>query len=221
MTLQKTTKNILLAAAFALLAATSAQASITIDYSTGGATISGLGNDSITLNALSGGSVTLNPNSFPVLGPLGSFTWDAVSSTPGFVSTPVTFTITVPAASQTLSLSQTFTLQSSVPIPHTGGAELQTLFISLGSTMNFTWSSGGSDFNLAVTPLAEFYGPVVATPPDPQYPGEIFGGFQLTSTPAPPDPSAVPEPSTYLAGALLLVPFGLSALRALNKKRTA
>jgi hypothetical protein len=34
-------------------------------------------------------------------------------------------------------------------------------------------------------------------------------------------PSAVPEPSTYVAGALLLFPFGLSALRALNKKRIA
>lgn len=31
-------------------------------------------------------------------------------------------------------------------------------------------------------------------------------------------PAPVPEPSTWLAGALLLVPFGVSALRSMRKK---
>jgi hypothetical protein len=39
----------------------------------------------------------------------------------------------------------------------------------------------------------------------------------LGGIPAP----AVPEPSTYIAGALLLLPFGFSFLRALRKNRTA
>jgi hypothetical protein len=33
--------------------------------------------------------------------------------------------------------------------------------------------------------------------------------------------SAVPEPTTMVAGALLLLPFGASALRILRKKRAA
>ena len=31
--------------------------------------------------------------------------------------------------------------------------------------------------------------------------------------------TAVPEPSTYIAGALLLLPFGVSALRSLRRKQ--
>jgi hypothetical protein len=31
--------------------------------------------------------------------------------------------------------------------------------------------------------------------------------------------SAIPEPSTWLAGALLLVPLGVSAVRAISKKK--
>jgi hypothetical protein len=34
-------------------------------------------------------------------------------------------------------------------------------------------------------------------------------------------PSAVPEPSTIIAGALLLLPFGISSLRMLRKSRAA
>jgi hypothetical protein len=34
------------------------------------------------------------------------------------------------------------------------------------------------------------------------------------------DPPVVPEPSTWLAGALLLLPFGLGALRTIRKSRT-
>ena len=34
-------------------------------------------------------------------------------------------------------------------------------------------------------------------------------------------PAAVPEPSTYIAGALLLLPFGASTVRHFRKKRTA
>ena len=34
-----------------------------------------------------------------------------------------------------------------------------------------------------------------------------------------PPPPVVPEPSTYIAGVLLLLPFGVSALRSLRRKQ--
>jgi hypothetical protein len=36
----------------------------------------------------------------------------------------------------------------------------------------------------------------------------------------PPGPPAVPEPATWLAGALVLVPSGMSTLRVLRQKRS-
>lgn len=47
------------------------------------------------------------------------------------------------------------------------------------------------------------------------YPTGIFGpNFQFSATP-------VPEPTTMVAGAMLLLPFGMSTLRMLRKSRTA
>jgi hypothetical protein len=43
---------------------------------------------------------------------------------------------------------------------------------------------------------------------------------QIETLPAMALPVAVPEPSTYLAGALLLIPFGISSLRKLRAVMT-
>ena len=37
--------------------------------------------------------------------------------------------------------------------------------------------------------------------------------------PTPPPPSAVPEPSTYIAGALMLVPFATSAVQKMRARK--
>jgi len=46
-------------------------------------------------------------------------------------------------------------------------------------------------------------------------------GTSLTFEPNVPDPRSVPEPSTVIAGALLLLPFGASTLRMMRKRQAA
>ena len=50
-------------------------------------------------------------------------------------------------------------------------------------------------------------------------PGFLCGGvdYHINST----CDTAVPEPSTYVAGALLLLPFGMSTIRSLRKNKAA
>jgi choice-of-anchor C domain-containing protein len=46
--------------------------------------------------------------------------------------------------------------------------------------------------------------------------GAVIGGVSLTAV-----PQAIPEPTTIVAGALMLLPFGIGAFRSLRKERTA
>jgi hypothetical protein len=76
-----------------------------------------------------------------------------------------------------------------------------------GSSGNATWGGGSSYQQLP-------YGGGYAEQANGDY---IHGrAVTLTITPAP-----VPEPTTMIAGALLLLPFGASTLRMLRKSRTA
>jgi hypothetical protein len=53
--------------------------------------------------------------------------------------------------------------------------------------------------------------------------GATADSFNLNvgTPPAPPSVGAVPEPSTFLAGAVLMLPLGVSALRMLRRKQVA
>jgi len=48
----------------------------------------------------------------------------------------------------------------------------------------------------------------------------VSWGLDITPTPTTPPIFSVPEPTTIIAGALLLLPFGASTMRILRKKRT-
>jgi hypothetical protein len=52
-------------------------------------------------------------------------------------------------------------------------------------------------------------------------PSSPYGHFMGVDVTVDFTPSAVPEPSTYLAGALLLLPFGSSAIRLLRKNKVS
>ena len=82
------------------------------------------------------------------------------------------------------------------------------LSLSAGSTISFTL--GG--YQIDVTPLA--LGPTGAGDLGLQPPMTVMAEFNVT-------PTAVPEPATMVSGALLLLPFGASALRMLRKKVAA
>jgi hypothetical protein len=76
----------------------------------------------------------------------------------------------------------------------------------------------------AVVVMAEA---VVPGSEDPNYHGGNYTIYIAPQDPSSPFhntyniESVVPEPSTYLAGALLLVPFGMSTLRVIRKRPTA
>jgi len=94
-----------------------------------------------------------------------------------------------------------------------GGTDYALEFQGTGSTdIPFTTESGLPTVTSSVTPDAALVGfsPVGSPPPV----SSIEMGFEVDFTP-------VPEPSTYIAGALLLLPFGMSAFRSFRKSRAA
>ena len=74
--------------------------------------------------------------------------------------------------------------------------------------MVFTFASG----TVTVTPWAS---PITAEPAV-DYIASFFVGREFNTEFTP-----VPEPTTIVAGAMLLLPFGMSTLRMLRKSRTA
>ncbi len=80
------------------------------------------------------------------------------------------------------------------------GTKTDHLVVYWGDTYTFDLGA----YTLTVLPLPlELSGPTPGV-----YSGEVDASFLLTP---------VPEPSTYLAGALLAIPFGVSAVRRFRK----
>lgn len=132
-------------------------------------------------------------------------------------------TIVVPAGNYLL----TFDLSgdsTGLPITKTiqvsfGGATKDFSFTTTGSNGNMNWALESWDIYLptggsTVLSFADVSGPSGNSPGDPYY-GAALDNVSLT------DPPAVPESGTLLAGALLLFPVGLSAVRILRNRRAA
>jgi hypothetical protein len=135
-------------------------------------------------------------------------------NTPGYGSVDLTLsglTLSVDAGTGTyndlLAGASTVRLQDAAV-----GANGPTIFVfTLNTPGNTSGTFSGSD-TLTAGQLTDLQnGKLYVNITDPVFPsGEIRGQLEA---------AAVPEPSTYLAGALLLVPFGLSSLRKLHPAR--
>lgn len=92
-----------------------------------------------------------------------------------------------------------------------GGTDYALEFQGTGS-MDIPFTTAGSlpTVMSSVTPDASLVGFGIVSSPPPYSGYEM--GFEVDFTP-------VPEPSTYVAGALLLLPLGVSALRILRKRQ--
>jgi hypothetical protein len=192
---KKTMKKIQMAImAVALVIAAQAQASFfDITFTDGG-------------NNVGNGVLTATDN--------GNGTWNV---------TAASFTVTAGAASGNYSLvpnpnapnpvnsgtyaNMYYTYDNQATYPGTPYLNANGLLLSSGGatpSILGIWGNSSTDY--------EFAGTVY---PYPNYPGtvDVHGIVTLT-------PSAVPEPTTMIAGALLLLPFGASTLRML-RRRTA
>lgn len=211
----KTIKGLITCAA--LLAALNANA--TISYKVGGTSIN-LGQgwfgayDTVTLAANNSGSLDFTSGN-TVHALLNTATWDvnplAVTDTSG---NTLTRSIDI-----SLATSQNISQSASLNVNYFLG-ESQTLMIESSDPVYFNWTDGGIDYTLTVIAEAlSLKDPHAVLCPN-TWAGDIIGTFTLTSQVNPNTPgTAVPEPSTVVAGALLLLPFGVSTVRMLRKSR--
>lgn len=161
--------------------------------------------------SVGGGSVDLGPSSFSANIPLNSVTPTVVNLS------PVTWTEGskngTGSASQSLTISSTSpnlmptskTLSENLAVTSLFGS-VHLLAVS-AAPLVYSWIVGAVDYQLTVIPLGAFLTGSGMTP----LTADVF----FTST------SAVPEPTTVIAGAFLLLPFGASTVRLLRKSRTA
>ncbi len=83
---------------------------------------------------------------------------------------------------------------------------------------------GGIDLGFNPAPTSPVVSTATYTGPTGNFPfelvyGECCGGPAVLQVDLPFDNVVVPEPSTYLAGVLLLLPFGVSAVRSLRRNK--
>jgi hypothetical protein len=93
-------------------------------------------------------------------------------------------------------------------------AVLSLALLSVGSSYASIDCSGGSTTTTGCTTYCTTYPTVDCT----------YTSSSCSNNTPPPTPnsqSAVPEPSTIVAGALLLLPFGISTVRILRKDKNA
>ncbi len=199
-----------LAALAGMLAVSSARADINIGYSVDGTAKEWLaGFDYVQLIANNNAAVTVPDNGSAVAKLndlkwyLTQFAWDGSGN--------LSRTIGINLAAGTQVLSQDMT----VDVNYRSEGEMQVLEIGASSPVQFQWNDGGGNHVLTVTAL-----PLTLRHPISYFDcsgetvwGEVNGTFSLATTP-------VPEPTTLLAGALLLLPFGVNTIRALRKKHT-
>ena len=194
-----------------VLSASSARASITIDYNA-----AAWGPQNYVLNpaypgdtvgmAAYGGSGLFLPDNTTVMGQINTLDFTVNYSDDGSYGSVATdnftasrlLTITAPAlGGQTISQLGVLNVT----------ANYDEVNIDNGAPIVFTFAGVGT---VTVTPLAMQTGPVGSLGTTTY---DVNANFLFT-------PTAVPEPTTMVAGALLLLPFGASTLRIL-RKRTA
>jgi hypothetical protein len=186
-------------AAVVLMGVTSARANLTIDYNAGGWGPINFAADTLSMQAFSGSGLVL-PDNTAVTAQINTLLFNVGDSGPftgtdNFTASRL-LTITAPAL-------------GGQNISQNGALNVTTAFdfvdIQNGLPIVFSFPGIGT---VTVTPLAFSTGPVGIS--DNSY--DINGSFLFTP---------VPESTTMIAGALLLLPFGVSTLRILRKNRTA
>jgi hypothetical protein len=201
------------AAALLLAAGHSAQAQIVSDGSAS-FTSAGSGTQTVNYFVYYSGGVYTYAYEFNVSALIGEF---EVNVNPSLVST------IIGSGSTTLSglaSANSATLGSTLTTAFTTGTSTSYSSVSqVGFVEWFTGASGSpSDYAYGYTSI---YGPTAGT-------GSLIDGGTgpwgdnpgSGGTPIP-VPAPVPEASTVMAGALMLLPLGIGALRALRKERTA
>jgi len=205
----KTIKYLGLGLAVAAVLTISANATLVV-YSTSPASGTlGLGKDSVTLSGVTG-SVSLIPNApSETDAELFGLTWNYSSKEGpisfGTINTLLDVTLAVGPAQTISDFIDVTVARNTSTSPITG----QTLnILPISGDMYFNWTEGGVPYVLSVDPLSLTMsvggGSSTAT-------GTLEGSFYLT---------AIPEPTTLISGALLLLPFGASTLRILRRNRT-
>jgi hypothetical protein len=187
-----------------MLIAPSAKAAISIAYSVGNASLS-IGGDTVALGAFNS-SVSLTPGGPSVTAKLNGVNWTVTKDQTGDFTGPDNRLLTITLAGSAKTIQAT----TLVHIEKNGNSDHQTLTINASTPLVFNFTTGGKQYALTVSALQytdRFNGSQNQLPKNRS--GNLTGQFALT---------AVPEPTTLLAGALLLLPFGISTLRILRKK---
>ena len=207
----KTTRTLAIGLALCcLLSASSVQASLTIDYSVGAwgpqnyQLNPAYPGDTVGMTAYSGSGLVL-PDNTAVVGQINTLDFTVNYSDDGSYGSVAAdnftasrlLTITAPAAGgQTISQNGVLNVT----------AAADSVTIQNGLPIVFTFAGVGT---VTVTPLALSTGPVGDLGTTIY---DVNGSFLFTP---------VPEPTTMIAGALLLLPFGASTFRILRKSRAA
>jgi hypothetical protein len=212
----KTTKmaGMMVAVLACLVGPTVAQADILFDYGVSGGVINVGSSQSVTLGANTG-AVTLVPNGPAVSAELNGVTWSwpANPSSGGAGDIPTTLTLTSPITGTGNITENALVTTVQVNFPPYVSLNQSALFLYGSTAANFQWTTGGTAYDLTVLP-GTLSTPLENTLTAGSYTGTLDGTFKLTAT-------AVPEPTTLMAGGLLLLPFAASTLRILRRNRTA
>lgn len=203
--------------AVSLLALSSANATLVpITYSVAGTSIS-VGGDTVTLGGSGSTQISLEPNysGTPVLSLLNTVDWNVTKtgSTGVYDTQTLNRTMTVSIAVNPL---QTLSQNVDLTIYKHGNTDNQTLTIASSSPLNFNWTAAGISYQLSVEALeyTDSYTDPKNELPQHKY-GNIYGSFSLTSTSL----TAVPEPSSIIAGVLLLIPLAGSTVRVIRRNK--
>jgi hypothetical protein len=200
------------AACLVLLVATDVKADIVdIGYSVGGTSWQRPGGlDFVQLLPNSNASVPV-PENGSAVAKLNDVNWLLTQiAWEGSGSLSRTIGIALAAGDKTLSQDMT------VDVNYGWLGENQFLTIGASAPVHFQWTDASNNYDLTITAQALTLQHAIGylDPNGEMVTGAINGDFSLTATP-------VPEPTTILAGALLLLPFGVSTIRMLRRKTTA
>lgn len=191
--------------AVAAIGVTNANATLIL-YTVGGDSAT-VGGDVVSLAPNLLGAVDVTPNGAPVKALLNNVTWTATAlDSSGDYSGSLDRQLTI---NLNFGASQTLSQSLEVHIVRKWLSDKQTLTIDQGAPVFFNWDANGQQYNLEVTALE--FGPLDANVGLGTVKcGDLYGEFQLT---------AVPEPSTIISGALVLIPFATGAFRTLRKNK--
>jgi hypothetical protein len=180
----------------------------------------------VTLNP--GGSALIGDTSYTVGGTLiaqlaspyttpsgdvGTFSTAVYQNDPNNLLGGLTFVYTENLTAGFVGTMTVDGFNGTVAVGNVSGTPAQTASYT-GNFLKFNWTPTGSD---APAPITTTF---VVDTSSLWYGGNI-GSVQDGTTANPPTLAPVPEPSTVVAGILMLLPFGIGAVRSLCKDRTA